>query len=65
MSRNLMLFLQKEDCCGCAACKDICSQKAISMKTDEEGFDYPFVDENKCVRCYMCINVCPFKCTKT
>ena len=25
---------------------------------------YPQIDENKCVRCYQCINVCPFKATK-
>lgn len=34
------------------------------MIEDEEGFEYPQIDENKCVRCYQCINVCPFKATK-
>lgn len=26
------------------------------MIEDEEGFEYPQIDENKCVRCYQCIN---------
>jgi len=31
------------------------------MEEDEEGFEYPRIDESKCVRCYMCLTVCPFK----
>ena len=25
------------------------------MVEDEEGFEYPQIDESKCVRCYQCI----------
>jgi len=39
----------------------ICPKEAISMVEDEEGFEYPQIDENKCVRCYKCLNVCSFK----
>ena len=49
----------KTDCCGCNACGDICPQKSISFKTDEEGFWYPKVDENTCVNCGLCEKVCP------
>ena len=56
-----VLYEHKKDCCGCSACYAICSQSAISMKPDEEGFDYPIVNEEKCVRCYMCLKVCPIK----
>ena len=35
------------------------------MVEDEEGFEYPQIDESKCVRCYQCIKVCPFKVEKT
>lgn len=56
-----MLFTRKEECCGCTACKAICPQHAISMVEDEEGFDYPRIEENKCVGCYQCIEVCPIK----
>ena len=31
------------------------------MMEDEEGFEYPQIDEKKCVRCYQCLKVCPFK----
>ena len=34
------------------------------MVEDEEGFEYPQIDESKCVRCYQCLKVCPFKVVK-
>lgn len=42
---------KKEDCCGCTACMNICPVKAITMVPDEEGFLYPFIDEEKCIHC--------------
>lgn len=54
-------YINKENCCGCTACYAICPVYAISMKTDEEGFLYPIVDAEKCLRCYKCITVCAFK----
>lgn len=59
-----ILFTRKEDCCGCSACYAICPKWAIEMKEDEEGFEYPRIDEDKCVRCYQCIKVCPIKDAK-
>lgn len=59
-----ILFKRKEECCGCTACYAICPQNAIYMEEDEEGFEYPFVEESKCVRCYMCLRICPFKQSK-
>ena len=59
-----ILYEKKEDCCGCTACYAICCKDAIIMETDEEGFDYPKVDSEKCVRCYMCMKVCPIKKAK-
>lgn len=55
------LYSRKEECCGCTACYAICSKGAISMVEDGEGFEYPQIDEGKCVRCYMCLKVCPLK----
>ena len=52
---------EKKECCGCTACYAICSQMAISMIEDEEGFEYPQIDEKKCIKCYQCLKVCPFK----
>ena len=56
-----VLYERKEDCCGCTACYAICPKSAIEMKEDEEGFEYPLIDAEKCIRCYMCLKVCPIK----
>lgn len=60
MSKPLpILYHRKEECCGCTACYAICPMTAILMVEDEEGFEYPKVDGEKCIRCYRCIEVCP------
>lgn len=46
-------------CTGCAACEQICSIGAITMKQDKEGFRFPHIDENKCISCKKCMGVCP------
>lgn len=53
-----VLFGQKVECCGCTACYSICGQKAIQMLPDEEGFEYPVINRNRCIRCYKCVEVC-------
>lgn len=50
----------KQDCCGCAACVQRCPKHCISLKEDEEGFLYPFVDESICIDCGLCEKVCPW-----
>ena len=60
MEREIpILYKRKEECCGCTACYAICPKEAISMVEDEEGFEYPKIDENKCVHCNKCLKVCP------
>lgn len=56
-----VLYQKKENCCGCSACYSICPKHAISMEKDEEGFLYPKVQEDACIMCYRCIDVCIFK----
>ena len=59
MRRIPVLYIEKKECCGCTACYSICSQGAIYMEEDEEGFEYPHIDEVKCITCYQCVRVCP------
>lgn len=56
-----VLYLKKENCCGCTACYSICPQNAIRMQPDEEGFLYPNIIPEICIRCYKCLSVCAFK----
>lgn len=51
-------------CTGCTACAAICPRDAISMEQDQEGFAYPTVDSEKCIRCGRCTTVCPALRTK-
>lgn len=50
---------EKKDCCGCMACVQVCPKQCISIKSDEEGFDYPFVNTDICIDCRLCNKVCP------
>lgn len=54
------LFKNKNECCGCTACKTICPKEAITMVKDNEGFLYPQIDSSKCIECKLCIKVCAF-----
>lgn len=56
-----VLYNKKENCCGCSACYAICLRHAIVMQEDNEGFLYPAVMEDICIRCYKCMSVCAFK----
>jgi len=53
--------IKKSDCTGCYACANVCPKEpsCISMIEDEEGFWYPRVDYDKCIKCGLCISTCP------
>jgi len=46
-------------CSGCGACVNRCPKAAITMSADEDGFAYPFIDQEKCVECGFCLKACP------
>ena len=49
----------RENCCGCSACMNICPVNAIQMKPDIQGFLYPAVNSETCINCGKCESVCP------
>lgn len=51
----------KEACCGCNACGDICPRKAIVFVPDNEGFLYPQIDTERCIKCGLCNKICPIE----
>lgn len=55
------IYSHKQECCGCGACETICPVSAISMKSDDEGFDYSHVDVQKCLHCGLCTKICPLR----
>jgi len=62
--KNIVLYNEKKNCCGCGACLNICPKNAISMKKDSCGFLYPHIDTSACIGCGKCKKVCAFQNTK-
>lgn len=56
------MFLEngnKTECCGCKVCSSVCKTKSISFEIDTEGFWYPQINNEKCIKCGACLKVCP------
>lgn len=51
---------QKDNCCSCAACEQICPRSCIQMCADVDGFLYPQVDVAACVQCGLCLQACQY-----
>lgn len=56
----MIKITNKNNCCGCGACINICPKQCISFKEDNEGFLYPNVDAKDCINCNICNRVCPY-----
>lgn len=46
-------------CTGCHACLSVCPKSAITMNENSEGFLYPQINSNKCIKCCLCERACP------
>jgi uncharacterized protein (DUF362 family)/NAD-dependent dihydropyrimidine dehydrogenase PreA subunit len=47
----------KDKCIACGACRDICPQHVITIKSN--GRRYAQIDDRDCIRCYCCHETCP------
>lgn len=55
----MLMIANNADCCGCASCIQACPAHCIKMQIDKEGFEYPYIDKNKCMNCGACERSCP------
>ena len=49
----MITLLHRENCCGCAACEQVCPKRCITLKADSEGFWYPKVNAQICINCNL------------
>ena len=49
----------KKECTGCMACANKCPVGGIQAQLDEYGFIMPVMNENVCIDCGLCEQVCP------
>ena len=52
-------FTSATPCSGCGACYAVCSVSAITYSINSNGFYEAHVNENACVSCGKCVQVCP------
>lgn len=52
-------FIPIKDCTGCESCMSACALHCIEMVQNKQGFNYPYIDMEKCVQCGSCEKVCP------
>ena len=60
MINKCISIVEKQKCCGCGACVNVCPRDAIENKVDEYGFVYPSVNKDLCIECGLCVSVCDF-----
>lgn len=54
----MIIQLPTTTCTGCSACMNTCSVGAISMTEHTDGFLYPRIDDEKCIKCGQCMKAC-------
>ena len=57
--KNIQEISDKKLCFGCFLCGDICPTSAIKFEENSEGFFYPQVNDDLCIKCGICYKNCP------
>ena len=52
---NNIDILNRNECTGCLVCYQVCPHDAIQMIETKEGFHYPYIIEEKCTNCRICV----------
>lgn len=52
-------MLPNDDCVGCGACANICSQNCLHMIANTDGFLHPEIKKDICTNCGACEKACP------
>lgn len=55
----MISLADKQKCTGCMACLQVCPVKCISVREDDLGDLYPYIDRDTCIECGSCVKVCP------
>ena len=55
---SLRILQIRNTCTGCGACVSACTNEALTLRYDDEGFYFPQLDEQRCVRCHLCEKAC-------
>lgn len=58
MAKNAVDTVVGRACTGCTACENCCPRDAIEMLPDHEGFQYPYVHQELCISCGLCVEKC-------
>ena len=58
MDINNINILNRNECTGCLVCYQVCPHDAIQMIETKEGFHYPYIIEEKCTNCRICVKKC-------
>lgn len=64
MKQHILMDFDSKKCSGCLACVNACPSKALYKSNDEYGFIIPAIDEDACVHCGLCMEVCPYQTDK-